>query len=163
MDSSYYKKVSDLVGEDNIQLAIASVFDNAVRLHAPFDVGALSVLTSSTSPIAATHQTDALRKEFQDFRKTAQFYVAGLNFFLDRKHDQTMNAFKLALVADSQVQHMEVKRANQIMCSIKFCLHVRPIRLCHNSPLSAHAIRTHTHTHRGWPKRPRRSSRRATT
>jgi hypothetical protein len=35
MDSSYYKKVSDLIGEDNIQLAIASVFDNAVRPSSP--------------------------------------------------------------------------------------------------------------------------------
>jgi hypothetical protein len=35
MDSSYYKKVSDLIGEDNIQLAIASVFDNAVRPSRP--------------------------------------------------------------------------------------------------------------------------------
>lgn len=96
MDSSYYKKVSDLIGEDNTQLAIASVFDNAA---------------------------DVLRKEFQDFRKTAQLYTAGLNFFLERRHDQAMNAFKLALVADNQVEHMEVKRATQIMCSIKFCLH----------------------------------------
>jgi hypothetical protein len=85
-----------------------------------------------------------LRKEFQDFRKTAQLYTAGLNFFLERRHDQAMNAFKLALVADNQVEHMEVKRANQIMCSIKFCLHVRcPPPRTH--PHSCGSLATHSH------------------
>jgi hypothetical protein len=84
-----------------------------------------------------------LRKEFQDFRKTAQLYTAGLNFFLERRHDQAMNAFKLALVADNQVEHMEVKRATQIMCSIKFCLHVHSLR---PRPFTRLATLTFTHS-----------------
>ncbi len=59
IDSSYYKKVQEMLGEEAVQMSINSLFE-------------LSMI-------------EEYRTEFQEFRKVAQLYSAGLGFYLDQR------------------------------------------------------------------------------
>jgi len=94
--SSYYGKVSERLGEGIMQMALNAALER--------------------------QGSDELRAQFQEFRRVAQFYSAGLGFFIERRFDNAMTAFLEAIKRDHSITAMPAKRQFQIENTIRFCL-----------------------------------------